>query len=338
MSKLILIFILLLSFLSLKKIEAQNKEPKINGVNFVSPTKKVSVNCVIATKRINANWIALCPFAFMSPNNPKIEYNVPKNWWGDTPEGICKLTEFAKANNQKILLKPHFWVDQQGWPGDYNLDVKNWKLWENNYLKYMLKLARIADSLNIDMLSIGAEFKTATQMRPQFWNSLIDTVRKVYKGKLTYAANWDEYDKISFWNKLDYIGIDAYFPLTEDTTPTREKMEQEWRSISTKLEIFSKKQKKKIIFTEYGYRSINRCAWKQWEIEAAPENKDVNLLAQQNAYEALFNVFWNKDWFAGGFLWKWYSNDSKIGGIKNSDYTPQNKPSEKIIKKWYSIN
>lgn len=329
---------LFILFTSFKIAHAQRDEIKINGVNFVSPVKKVFVNCIEPTKRINADWIALCPFAFMSPNNPKVEYNVPKNWWGDKPEGICKLAEFAKANNQKILLKPHFWVDQQGWPGDFDLDAKNWIIWENNYLDFMLKMARLADSLSIDMLSIGAEFKIATKKRPQFWSSLIDTVRKVYKGKLTYAANWDEFDRIPFWNKLDYIGIDAYFPISEEATPNKDKMAQKWRIIAASLEVFSKKYKKKIVFTEYGYRSINNCAWNQWEVESKSDDVGVNLLAQQNAYEALFSVVWEKDWFEGGFLWKWFPNDVESGGNYNSDYTPQNKPIEKIIIKWYSKN
>jgi hypothetical protein len=338
MTKLFFMLIFLLVFLSFDTAKKQNNETKINGVNFVSPTKKVSVNCILPTKRINANWIALCPFAFMYPNNPKVEYNVPKNWWGDKPDGICKLISFAKSNNQKVLLKPHFWVDQQGWPGDFDLDEKNWRLWEHNYIHFMLNMARLADSLNIDMLSIGAEFRTATQKRPQFWNSLIDTVRKVYRGKLIYAANWDEYDKISFWNKLDYIGIDAYFPLNEEATPSKEKMEQQWKRVSATLDVFSKKYQKKIVFTEYGYRSINNCAWKQWKLEAAPANKDINILAQQNAYESLYNIVWGNEWFAGGFLWKWYPNDNESGGMKNSDYTPQHKPVEKIINKWYLTN
>ena len=51
--------------------------------------------------------------------------------------------------------------------------------------------------------------------RPKFWNELILKIKKLYKGKLTYAANWDEYKRIHFWNVLDYIGVDAYFPLTD---------------------------------------------------------------------------------------------------------------------------
>ncbi|MGE0567102.1 MAG: hypothetical protein AB7O73_04075 [Bacteroidia bacterium] len=314
----------------------KEEHEKIKGVNFVSPVKKIYSNCITPVKRINANWIALCPFAFMSPGNPKVEYDINKNWWGDCPEGICKLTECSKTCRQKILLKPHFWVDQQGWPGDYDLDNKNWLIWENNYRKFMLKLAHVADSMNIEMLSIGAEFKTATQKRPQFWSNLIDTLRKVYKGKLTYAANWDEYNTITFWHKLDYIGVDAYFPLINTETPGVDELQKEWKKVIVSLEGISKKYNKKILFTEYGYRSINNCAWRQWEIENVAVDKNINLAGQQNAYEALYNAVWNKEWFAGGFLWKWFDKDTEAGGIKNSDYTPQNKPAEKIIQKWYS--
>jgi hypothetical protein len=43
-------------------------------------------------------------------------------------------------------------------------------------------------------------------------------IRKIYTGKLTYAANWDDFDKVPFWKELDYIGIDAYFPLSDAAT------------------------------------------------------------------------------------------------------------------------
>ena len=102
MLKFLLLSTLLFSFSSFKDVKVQSDETKIKGINFVSPTKKVSANCVISTKRINANWIALYPYAFMSPNNPNVEYNVPKNWWGDKPEGICKLTAYTMSKSQKL--------------------------------------------------------------------------------------------------------------------------------------------------------------------------------------------------------------------------------------------
>jgi len=40
----------------------------------------------------------------------------------------------------------------------------------------------------------------------------------------------------------------------------------------------------------------------------------------------------------GGFIWKWFHDYNKSGGENNSQFTPQNKPVEKIIKEQYTIN
>ena len=32
---------------------------------------------------------------------------------------------------------------------------------------------------------------------------------------------------------------------------------------------------------------------------------------------------------------QWYTNDKRAGGTKNSDYTPQNKPAEKLISSYF---
>ncbi|RLD64698.1 MAG: glycoside hydrolase, partial [Bacteroidetes bacterium] len=53
---------------------------------------------------------------------------------------------------------------------------------------------------------------------------------------------------------------------------------------------------------------------------------------------ALFEEFWKEDWFAGGFLWKWFVNYNEVGGVENNMFTPQNKPVENIIREYYKIN
>ena len=86
------------------------------------------------------------------------------------------------------------------------------------------------------------------------------------------------------------------------------------------------------MFTEYGYRSMDKCTEAPW---LSNNTGPVNMLAQQHAYEALYKKFIPQPWFAGGFLWKWHVNDSNAGGLSNNNYTPQHKPVEIIIKKWY---
>lgn len=327
---------LLLWFLS----NAFGSEPcttsKIRGVNVVSPQSKPKSVDFNSVKVINANWISLCPWAFIAPGEPNVFFNIQDNYWGDRPENMKQLIDEARKQDLNILLKPHVWVNGHGWPGDYDLNETGWYFWEVNYASFVIEMARFAEENKIEMYCIGVEFKTAIQKRPEFWENLIEQVREVYSGELIYAANWDNYLHIPFWDKLDYIGIDAYFPLSPESTPDKEKLKNKWSREIKLMSKLAEKHKRKVIFTEYGYRSINQTAWKQWEIENISPDIKPNMQAQVNAYEALYESVWDEPWYAGGFIWKWYIDNSEAGGLKHSGYTPQNKPVEKIIKQWYS--
>jgi len=91
--------------------------------------------------------------------------------------------------------------------------------------------------------------------------------------------------------------------------------------------------KKSVIFAEYGYRSMDKAAGPQWEM--AREGGRVNLQAQANSFEALYQTFWGLPWFSGGFVWKWFPDHQGAGGQSDSRFTPQNKPAEIVIRKWY---
>ena len=58
-------------------------------------------------------------------------------------------------------------------------------------------------------------------------------------------------------------------------------------------------------------------------------------MAQANAYRAVFDVFWNKPWFAGGFSWFWLFDNDQPENYDNISFSPQNKPAERIISKVY---
>ena len=74
----------------------------------------------------------------------------------------------------------------------------------------------------MDLFAVGTELKAFAKKRPEFWKQLIQKVRTVYSGPLTYAANWDEYHEISFWQDLDYIGCLLYTsPSPRDATLSR---------------------------------------------------------------------------------------------------------------------
>jgi GTA TIM-barrel-like domain len=284
-------------------------------------------------KRIEAGWVALVPFGFCRPGSPKVMFNSQRQWWGEKDEGVTGCTKMLKQQNMKVMLKPQVWIGGGTFTGHFDAGTEaDWQLWESGYSDYILHNAKLADSIGIELFCIGTELENAVAKRPEFWSKLIDAVRKIYKGKITYAANWNEYEKFPYWSKLDYIGIDAYFPLSDAVEPGVEELVKGWSKVFAEMKKFQAIQKIPVLFTEYGYRSVEHCAKEPW---LADRKGTVSLTAQQNAYEALYHRFAPESWFAGGFIWKWHARDERAGGEKNNDFTPQHKPVETVIKKWY---
>ena len=108
-----------------------------------------------------------------------------------------------------------------------------------------------------------------------------------------------------------------------------------WKLHKSEILKVQKQFNKPVIFTEFGYRSVDFNGKKPWDskkVEGA-----VNLEAQANALQAIYNQFWNEEWFSGGFLWKWFHKHDEVGGEKNNRFTPQNKPAEELIRKLYGL-
>jgi len=345
----ILTFLFVIAFLSFdcqpapENISASTIElpkEKMNGITLVAPSRPFSEDPMPPLKAIGTEWVAVIPYGFSPGSEAKVYFNSNRQWWGERPVGVKETIRLAKENDLKVLLKPQIWM-HNGWIGSLDFDnEEDWKSWEEGYSDYILTFAKIADSLDVELFCIGTEVKIAVQKREVYWRGLIKEVRKVYKGKITYAANWDEYPVVPFWDAIDIVGVDTYFPLTDSKTPTVEELKKAWQPTLKKLRAFHKKTGKPIAFTEYGYMSIDGCAHKNWEIEKMRTEIPVNQQAQANAIDALFEVFWKEDWWAGGFLWKWYPNykgegQGRRAKFRAADYTPQGKLAENILKKWF---
>ncbi|OIP84946.1 MAG: hypothetical protein AUK44_00995 [Porphyromonadaceae bacterium CG2_30_38_12] len=304
---------------------------ELNGLSFVAGRDVVDSTDINALKAVHCNYIAQMPFAFGVQHSTQVTYNSTYQWWGETDAGIIATTLLAREKGIKTMLKPQLWF-QNSYTAAFDLSAdEEWKIWEQNYSNYILHFAHLADSLGIEMFCVGTELKIAVEKRPDYWVSLIDTIRTFYKGKLLYAANWDDYQQVSFWDKLDFIGIDAYFPLSDMETPDKEILVKAWTNEFNAIDAFRKQKNKDIVFTEIGYKSVNQCAHEPWN----PSSRVVNEQAQANALAAFFEVFADKQWFKGAFLWKWYPKHQNAGGATNTDYTPQNKKAEEIIKRYF---
>jgi len=308
---------------------------KINGVSFVASREAVSQEHIDPVVNVNANYAAVMPFGFIrNLESPELVYNTDRQWFGERREGAKQYIEMLHTNNIKVMLKPQIWI----WRGEFTGHLKmnseeGWRTLESAYEKFILEYVDLAAEANVDMFCIGTELNAFVSARPEFWHQLITKVKSVYSGELTYAENWDTFDNVPFWEELDFIGIDAYFPLSEEQTPTLEALKTGWQSHKERIHGLHEKTDKPILFTEYGYRSTNFTAKAPWD--SNHEIKDVNLEGQMITLQALFDEFWAEDWFAGGFIWKWFHAHDRVGGKENSQFTPQNKPAESLVKEIY---
>ncbi|SRX54355.1 glycoside hydrolase family 113 [Aequorivita sp. CIP111184] len=323
-------------------ITQQNEEvikeptfPKINGVSFVASKDSILEENIAPLKNIHADYAAIMPFGFIkSLEHPEIIYNQERQWFGERREGAKQYIEILHKNEIKVMMKPQIWV----WRGEFTGLLKmaseeDWVELEKSYKKFILDFAKVAEVEKVEIFCIGTELEKFIEHRPEYWRNLIAEVRKVYNGKLTYAANWDEYKGVPFWNTLDYIGVDAYFPVSESKTPTIEESRNGWQRWKNELKVVSERENKKILFTEYGYRSVDFAGKEPWESNY--KLTSINFEAQNNTLRGLYEEVWNEQWFAGGFLWKWFIAHERVGGETDNQFTPQNKPAEVIVAKFY---
>ncbi|HPN69996.1 MAG TPA: hypothetical protein PLZ32_10770 [Saprospiraceae bacterium] len=308
---------------------------EFRGLTMVAPPRKIDIEPIHRMRQTNANWVALVPYAFQRMTESNIKYNLNGQWWGENVEGIKSSIELAHRGGMHVMVKPQIYV-RGAWTGDidYKTDAE-WQTWEKDYSAYILAYANVAQEGGAELFCLGTELKTPIKRRPAYFQQLIKEVRKIYKGKITYAANWDDYQMPKFWQDLDYIGVNAYHPLTESPMPSKHELGKEWKSYMAKMARFSRKMDRKILFTEFGYLSVDGCAWKPWEMQDNLKVHNLNEDAQAVAFDALFECFARQSWWAGGFIWKWFPNKMGHEGNLAKDFSPQDKKAEAIVEQWY---
>ena len=312
-------------------------EAHLRGLSFVAPPEAFTTDPMQEVQAAGAGWIAVIPYAYTRPGTPDVYYNQhQRQWWGERPEGVRRTLELAREANISVLMKPQVYLPGS-WPGDLQFETEaDWTAWETAYRDYLMQHVALATEFGVPILCIGTEFKISAVERETFWRTLIADIRSQYPGRLTYAANWDHYQNIPFWDALDYIGIDAYFPLSEDPDPTLAQLVEAWQQPVQEVRAFQKKTDRPVIFTEFGYLSVAGAAGKTWELESKVRSLDIDETEQATALDALFTVWSQEPYWKGGFLWKWFPNMRGHEGYRARDYTPQGKEAMTVLRRWYA--
>lgn len=309
-------------------------QKKVNGISLVASRDSLQIKDVEPILNINANAVALMPYAFLRTEDmPELYFNREQQWYGERAEGIEQAVSILHKKGLSIMIKPQLWLRHGSFTGDLRFDSEEkWQNFEQQYRDYILLYTRIAAENDVEFMCLGTELYNFVKERKVFWRNLISEIRKIYSGKIVYAENWDKVDQIDLWMELDYIGVDAYFPISDKISPDENEIAAGWDKHARLLENLSGKFKKKVLFTEYGYRSTNFSLKEPWN--SGRENKSKNHALQARALKVLYEEIWAENWFAGGFLWKWHEHEDS-GGLENDRFTPQNKPAEKVVKEYY---
>lgn len=289
--------------------------------------------------KTNIEWVAMVPFIDQEDEQTK-EMNAPKvvgQWRKNDSIFITAIKEVHKKG-MHVMFKPHIWL-RDGWRSNINFETNaDWDIWFKAYRKNMLHYASLAEISGTELFCIGTELRTSIKQQPKAWIQLIKDIKTIYSGKLTYAANWDDDNDLGeFWEALDYIGIQAYFPLTDHKNPALDSIKIGWNKHIIGLEKLSKKYNKPILFTEIGYKSEASATIKPWEWDRLYSglSREKSDKTQQLAYQALFESLWHKDWFKGFYIWQWHTHSKQENSYKNMDFTPRFKPAENTIAKWF---
>ena len=291
-----------------------------------------SAESLALLKELGTNWISITPFGFQrTPQDATIRWGGSR--FSETDDALKAVTKQAQDLNINVMLKPHLWLRPPAWVGMIEpITEEGWVRWFAAYREFILHYATLAQETGMEALCIGNELSRTTH-REKAWRQLIDDIRAIYDGVLTYGAHADEVWEVPFWDQLDFIGVSAYFELADGPVASRSDLVAAWQPLVSKLGRLSNRWRKPVLFTELGYRSVDFSARYPWKSD---DSTPVNLTLQADAYAAFFEAVWPQPWFGGVYWWKWLSFPDDGGA--NDDYTPRAKPAEDVIREYYADN
>lgn len=184
---------------------------------------------------------------------------------------------------QKYYLNPQsqeevkrLWLDQQAARSESDPDKAN----IDTYLAEADE--RIQEQVRWAMATMpdGGDLAALNRRRQTLlghWRRLIQRLREVYRGRLGYAANFDQYQTVAFWPELDVMGINAYFPLRthlqeeRDTAALEPMLQRGWQQAMDDIAAFRRQQglDLPVIFTEMGYTFRANSTVQPWAHEGS---------------------------------------------------------------------
>lgn len=244
-----------------------------------------------------------------------------------TPDPVLReVIGFAKAEGLRVFLMPIVHVEARSsgeWRG--TLAPRSWDRWWESYSQFILHYAALAESEGVALFAVGSEL-ISTESQEGRWRQLIALVRGVYRGQLTYSANWDHFEPVRIWDAVDVVGVTAYQPLSSGATDEAS-LDRGLSRFLLRLRMWLSESPRPFLITEVGYPSSAHAAARPWDQREGP----VDLALQTRCYRALYRALAQEPHLEGLYFWNWFGH----GGADDGGYTLRGKPALAVVKLWF---
>lgn len=275
-----------------------------SGQDWGGPGLEPALEAMI---EVGADWIAIHPYARIEDDGTvrfRPLTGTPR------PEWIERPLAQAHRRDMKLLVKPHlgYWGSGFAWRGEIRFDDPAAReRFRRTYRAWIIDVARA--TVDADGFCVGTELDAMLDQEA-WWRDVIADVRAATPAPLSYAANWTHYREVPFWDALDVIGIQAYFPLTESTQPTEREIRTAWRRILDEVGAYGRERGQHVVFTELGYNRSYRTAARPWDDHTdGPDAEAIQALCLRVALEEIER----EPRVIGSFLWKWFPAPRSAG-------------------------
>lgn len=245
---------------------------------------------------------------------------------------LSRAVQLVRDRKMQLFWKPHlaYWGSFE-WRGtvEFGDDEAAWQRFFRQYRDFIVDQARFAEGHGIPVFAVGVELE-ATTHREREWREILAAVREVYRGRLVYAANWDRLDRVPFWDAVDSLGVQAYFPLSSESGPSREALKAGWEEHLRQLEALSKRHGKPVLMTEIGYARSVTAAASPWSnhTESSPEARQVRARLLEVALERLPD----EPWIEGMFWWKWIPGPAR----HDRDFSMKDPEARDVLQRYWA--
>jgi hypothetical protein len=283
---------------------------------------------------MGATWISVTPFGriwSLSSSSIALDFEAP---YPENRAAVARMVAQAHERGLKVLIIPHLWVETGGWRGEIDPgSAAGWQAYQESYRGFVLAWAELAATAGADAFSIGVECKSWSGRFDAYWRALIAQVRARFTGLLTYSANWDEAEAVAFWDALDLIGINAFYPLAHHNGASDAEYLAGARRARDALAQLASSLDMPVVFTEVGYTTRRDAAVEPWLWPDDMRDVVIDEHEQARALAAVLSAFLPEPWFAGFFVWRYYAALDDISQEEAWGFSPHAKLAEPLLER-----